>query len=362
MKKTESFVNGVILRNGIYFLDYRYSGRRKRKKVGPDKTLAELAMAKIRTQMAENKYLDIKKENNIKFVDFAEEYLNLHAKRFVKSFNISGRNNVMQLVRHFGGKCLHEITVKDVDEFKTRRLAEVTPATVNRQLACLKSMFNRAIEWERFDGKNPVCKVKMLKENNERCEYLEVDEMRRFIAACPDYFRPIAIVALNTGMRRSEILGLKWKDVNFTNSTIYIRQAKSGEGRTVRMGRVVSDALIAVRKNPKSEYIFTKKDGTRRFDLRKPFTKALENAGIDRPFRFHDLRHTCASHLAMRGYDIYGIKEYLGHKSLEMTMRYSHLSPTHQQKMASTFDEILGVKRPQVETENISIGQELQIV
>lgn len=335
--KKQSSLKGVTYKDGIYGLDYRFNGRRIREQVGTSKMLAESAMSKIRTQIAENKYLDVRKKKKVKFCDFADEYLILHAQKF-KSYKVSGLNNVTQLVRYFGGKYLHEITIKDVEGFKTQRLKEVTPATVNRQLSCLKSMFNRAIEWDMFDGKNPVCKVQFSKENNKRVEYLTDAEIQKMIEVCDDYFRPILITAINTGMRRGEILSLKWTDVNFHTDIIYIREAKSGEGRAIPMNNNVKNALMGVRKNPKSEYIFNSRKNEKRNDLRKPFARALLRAGITRHFRFHDLRHTFASHLAMKGVDLNTIRSLLGHSSLEMTMRYSHLSPDHNKRAVAVLD------------------------
>ena len=154
-----------------------------------------------------------------------------------------------------------------------------------------------------------------------------------------DYFRPILITAINTGMRRGEMLALKWNDINFHTDTIYIREAKSGEGRAIPMNSNVKNALVSIRKHPKSDFVFTTKQGERRFDLRKPFAKALKKAGIERHFRFHDLRHTFASHLAMKGVSINTIRELLGHKSMEMTMRYSHLSPDHNRRAVAVLED-----------------------
>ena len=139
------------------------------------------------------------------------------------------------------------------------------------------------------------------------------------------------IFALNTGMRRGEILGLKWRDLDIKRGVIYLHNTKNGEKRELPINEQVKTALIRVRKNPLSEYIFCKQDGSPAGDIKKSFLTAMSKSGI-KDFRFHDLRHTFASHLVMSGADLNTVRELLGHKSLQMTLRYSHLSPNHKQR------------------------------
>ncbi len=323
-----------------YFIDYWAYGKRVREKVGPSKALAQAVYHKRMVEIIENKFFGVKKQVRMKFEDFVEEYVNIHVKPNLKAYERSTVPSIKKLCSYFKGKFLHEISVKHVEQFKAIRREKVSPATVNRQLAILKSMFNRAKEWDMYQGDNPVCKVKFFQENNQRVEYLREDEIKRIIEVSEDYLRPILIVAINTGMRRGEILALKWSDIDFQTGTIYIREAKSGKGRTVPMNNNVRNALSNMPSQLGAGFIFTKRDGERRFDLRKPFDKALKNAGITRYFRFHDLRHTFASQLAMKGVSLNTIRDLLGHESLEMTMRYSHLSPEHNRGAVTVLDSI----------------------
>ena len=136
------------------------------------------------------------------------------------------------------------------------------------------------------------------------------------------------IVALNTGMRKEEILSLKWKDVDYRIRTISILDTKNGESRELPMNDIVYRILLAVKKTDRP-WVFCKKDGERYGNVRKAFEGARKRAGIV-DFRFHDLRHTFASHLVMAGVDLRTVQELLGHKSFEMTLRYAHLSPEHK--------------------------------
>ncbi|MFH1014745.1 MAG: tyrosine-type recombinase/integrase [Nitrospirota bacterium] len=322
------------LKKGNWFIDYYAYGKRKRKKIGPSKALAENVLRKLRVEIAENKYLDIKKEQKIKFEDFADEYLELHSKPNNKSWFKSDRHNVNNLKAHFSGRYLHEITPLLIEKYKVERSKEVSPATVNRNLACLKSMFNRAIEWDKAQ-ENPVRKVKLFRENNKRLRYLEREEIVKLLANCKRNLKPIVVVALNTGMRKGEILGLKWHDVDFKRGIIYLLNTKNGEKREIPMNEQVKTALIRTRKHAGSPYIFCRHDGKPYGDIKKSFFTAMKKSDIIN-FRFHDLRHTFASQLVMSGIDLNTVRELLGHKSLEMTLRYSHLSPDHKKRAVDT--------------------------
>ncbi|MBM3248483.1 MAG: hypothetical protein FJZ10_03565, partial [Candidatus Omnitrophica bacterium] len=304
-------------------------------------------------EIAENKYLDIRKEQKIKFEDFADEYLELYSKPNNKSWMKSDRHNLKSLKDFFSGKYLYEITPMLVEKFKAKRAQEVSPATVNRNLACLKSMFNRAIEWGKTKD-NPVKKVKLFRENNKRLRYLEKEEIIKLLSNCNGYLKPIVIVALNTGMRKGEILGLKWHDIDFKRGIIYLLNTKNGEKREIPINEQVKTALIRTKKHPESPYIFCKEDGNPFGNIRKSFFTALKKAGIMN-FHFHDLRHTFASHLVMSGVDLNTVRELMGHKSLEMTLRYSHLSPDHKKRAVDILSKRMDtIWTPEATSEKVS--------
>lgn len=311
-----------------YYIDYYVHGRREREKIGSSKKLAETVLKKRKIQIAEGRHLDIKKQKRIRFNEFADDYDKLHCMN-QKSYKKTHAVHMKVLRAYFGNKYLDEVTVMAVEKFKTTRMKTVSYATVNRALSCLKSLFNKAIAWDKFHGENPVSKVGMLRENNKRLRYLEKEEISRLISNCRGHIKPIVIVAVNTGMRLGEILGLKWHDIDFKRDIIYLYETKNGDKREIPMNLVVKKTLIARRKHPESAYVFYKKDGTRMIAVRKSFFTALKKSGI-KDLRFHDLRHTFASQLVMAGIDLNTVRELLGHKSLDMTLRYSHLSPDHK--------------------------------
>ncbi len=320
-----------------YFIEI-YVGRiRKRKKIGPSRVLAETVEKKWLVEKAENKFLDKKKQLNIRFEDFADEYLEVHSKVNNKSWIKSDLASIKTLKVYFAGKSLHEITPHMIDLFKQGMLKRVVKGkvlkqtSVNRKLACLKSIYNKAIAWGKFTGPNPVEQVRLFKENNQRLRFLEKEEIAKLLVNCKDHLHGIVIMALNTGMRREEILGLKWRDIDIKRSILYLHNTKNGDKKEVPLNEQVKTVLIQTRKNPQSEYIFCKEDGSRFGDIKTSFFTAIKKSGI-KDFKFHDLRHTFASHLVMSGVDLNTVRELLGHKSLQMTLRYSHLSPTHKQR------------------------------
>jgi len=321
---------GVYRKGEDWYIDYYVHGRRKREKIGPSKKLAETVLKKRKVEIAEGKFLDIKKEYKVRFEDFSDEYLEVHCKSNNKSWHKSDYFNLKSLKKYFGNKCLHEITPKDIEQYRADRIKEVSKSTVNRALNCLSSLYNRAIEWGKA-AENPMSKIKLYKVPEKRTRYLEREEIDKLLAHCCEHLKPIVIVALHTGMRKSEILGLKWHDIDIKRNTIHLYDTKNGEKREVPMNEVVQKTVIGVFKNPGSQYVFCNKDSKPYGNVRKSFFTALKKADIIN-FRFHDLRHTFASQLVMSGVDLNTVRELLGHKSIEMTLRYSHLSLDHKKR------------------------------
>jgi len=320
---------GVFKKGNNYYIDYYVRGRRRREKIGPNKRQASLVLQKRKVQIAEGKFLDLTREEKISFEDIAKEYIEVYSKPNKRSF-WRDEISVKHLSSQFEKRFIQEITPLNVEKYKQKRIKEVSPATVNREITCLKHIFNKAKEWGKIKD-NQISSVKLFKEQNARIRYLEKEEIEKLTKTCPDYIKPIVMVALNTGMRKGEILSLKWKDIDFRNRIIYILQTKNNEIRKIPMNDIIFRTLLKVRKNPKSSYIFCKKDGSPYRDIRGGFTNALKKAGI-KDFRFHDLRHTFASHLVMAGVDLKTVQELLGHKTFAMTLRYSHLSSDHKRR------------------------------
>jgi integrase len=322
---------------GRWYIDYFFNGRRVREGGFENKALADRELRRRLYLVDERKHPDVRAEKGTRFDVFAEKYVNLHS----RPNNKSSRNNDELCIKRFnsafGDRYLHQINTPMVEEYKASRAKVVAPASVNRELAVLKAMFNKAICWGDAET-NPVKPVRLFKENNQRVRYLEKEEIQKLLAHCSANLRAIVVVLLNTGMRKGELQSLQWKDIEFRNGIITVRQSKSGKSRHIPMNSVVREALISVRKHPESGYIFCGADG-QPFNFRKSFETALRRCGI-KDFRIHDLRHTFASHLVMSGVDLNTVRELLGHSSMAMTLRYTHLSPDHKARAV----EVLSAK------------------
>ncbi|MFC1808380.1 tyrosine-type recombinase/integrase, partial [Candidatus Omnitrophota bacterium] len=222
---------GIYKKKNDYYIDYYANGRRIREKIGSSKTLAENVLRKRKLAIAENRFLDVRKQHKIKLVDFIDTYLELHSKPHKRSYK-TDVCNAKHIKRFFRGKYLYEITSMLVEKFKIERAEQSSQVSANRQLALLKGIMNKGVEWGKLSS-NPITKVKLYKENNHRLRYLEKEEIEKLLRNCRGRLKPIAIVALNTGMRKGEIFSMKWKDVDFARSLINIYHTKNGEKRTV---------------------------------------------------------------------------------------------------------------------------------
>jgi len=334
----------VFKRGKTYGIDYRDpTGRRVRAAIGPDRKMAEAALAKVRVRMAEGRYLE-KVEN--------PEETSLFEMR--KRFLDWGKGNkaswprdelcLRHLCGFFGDRPLTEVSSYLVEQYKHFRLAQqVSGRTINIELACLRNLFNRAIAWG-LARDNPVKHVKFFREDNSRVRYLTREEARRLLGHCPDNIRPIVILALHTGMRKGELLGLRWDDIDFGARTIHLRHTKNGKPRDVPMTETVGRMLLDLKAEARGKALFYTAVGKKRplRDFRTAWGRALRLAGIE-DFRFHDLRHTAASQLAMAGVDMRTIQEILGHRSSAMTQRYAHLSPEHQTRAIGKLDKVMPV-------------------
>ena len=171
-------------------------------------------------------------------------------------------------------------------------------------------------------------------------EFTNIDECQRLIDCCSTHLIPIVITALNTGMRRGEILSLKWEQVDLRHGYISLDDTKSGEGRQIPMNQTLIETFSEMPRGFESKYVFSNRNGDALTDIKRSFNTALRKAEIHNA-TFHTLRHTAASHLVMNGVDLTSVKELLGHKSLSMTMRYSHLAPEHKRKAVNILDKAL---------------------
>ncbi|MGD9638714.1 MAG: tyrosine-type recombinase/integrase [Alphaproteobacteria bacterium] len=207
--------------------------------------------------------------------------------------------------------------------------------TVNKYATALNTALNIAVNELQWLENNPMNKIKKLKEPRGRVRYLSEEEKNSLLNACKESKNPhlfnVVYLALSTGARYGEIINLKWEQIDFNRKVITLYETKNGE---IRLLPLVGKSYELMREHSKvrridSDLVFPSAIKPQKpIEIRKSWLNALEKAGIE-DFRFHDLRHSTASYLAMNGATLAEIAEVLGHKTLEMVKRYSHLSEAH---------------------------------
>jgi site-specific recombinase XerD len=249
-----------------------------------------------------------------------------------------------------------------VERWKATRLKSgVTPSTVKRDLAELKAALNRAVKWG-YAPDNPAKGVTLKVDQHHRVRYLSDTERKNLLKALKerddkkrkgresgnrfrrersydlkpaiesysDYLTPMVLLAMQTGMRRSEVFSLTWENVRLKGTpqlTVLAAHAKSGKTRHIPLNKTAVEVLQTWgRQNAMSGLVFPNSAGGQLTDIKTAWGKLIKDARIS-DFRFHDLRHDFASRLVMNGVDLYRVKELLGHGSIEITQRYAHLAP-----------------------------------
>jgi len=216
--------------------------------------------------------------------------------------------------------------------------------TVNRYIAALSHAFTIAVNDWGWVEDNPLKKISKLKEPRGRVRYLSDDERERLLETCKSsnnpYLYPVVVLALSTGMRLGEIMRLTWRDVDLQRGFVLILESKNDERRKVPLVGLAQQVITEHRKAPRIDtpLLFPGKNPKKPIILRSAWETALGVAKIT-DFRFHDLRHSAASYLAMNGASLAEISEVLGHKTLQMVKRYSHLSDAHTASVVSKMNE-----------------------
>ncbi len=293
--------------------------------------------------LASGEDLNAKKNNNFTFEDLVNRYM--ESAKTLKSY-YKLKSFVKTLLIFYGkNKKVNLFTTADVEHLKKHILQEkgLSKAYFNRLFVILKIIIKKGEDWELVD-KNVLQKLKKIRLEKEisRIRFLSEDEIIK-ISKAKSYkgqSKNIVLVALFTGMRKNEILSLKWSDIDFNNKMINIKaeNSKNAVSRYIPLPEPLKEILLEIKEKSKSEYVFyNKKTLNRLYDFKKPFCYILKQANIE-DFHFHDLRHTFASYLVMAGVGIAEVQQLLGHKDIKMTMRYSNLSHKHLRNAISIFD------------------------
>jgi integrase len=347
---------GVFKRQGNWWIDFYHQGKRIRRKVGPSKKVAEMALADVQVKKAKNDFLGVCDPKKILFKDFANEYLEYSkANKAKSSYERDDTVIHKHLITVWCKQNLQRITARDIENYKLCRVEKVTASTVNRELALISNMFRKAVEWG-YLKEVPMAQMKKIKTGVQHFRYLAHEEIEKLLDACQQSPNPqlhvFVVTAINTGMRLGEITALEWKDVDFKRGMISVdnkedHHTKNYEPRTIPMNDQLSEVLARHPRRLDSPYVFARKTGEKFSKMRTSFENAVKRAGIPH-VRFHDLRHTFASHLVMGGVDIRTVQELLGHKDIRVTMRYAHLAPDHMKSAVRVLDRVREDRKEQI--------------
>lgn len=312
----------------VWWVFYSYRGRQYRQSTGTtNKKLAESVHAKIKTQIVEGNFLEKSKDQDKTFDQLADRYLEEVVP--TKSLNTQrdDRSYAKILKAEFKGLYLDEITPDLISKKKHQWKSRVGGRTINRRLSFLSAAFTEAIKvwgWCKF---NPVSCIKREKEN-KRVKFFPDDEFEKIFEELVDWVKPIVLVAKNTGLRRNNVVHLRWSQVDLREKFIVLNaeEMKNQQSLGIPLNEKSYKVFKGLADKKKSQYIFCKANGNpyTPWGVTRAFKKACINA--DYPdYRFHDLRHDFCSKLVQRGVDLYKVKELAGHKDISSTLRYAHL-------------------------------------
>jgi integrase len=284
-----------------------------------------------------------------RFAEFAEPYLT-YSKANKLSYGVEFYYVNRTLVPFFGKLRLDRINPFELERFKQKRLKDgLKKSSINREIGLLKSMLKTAVKWELTD-KNAAKEARLFKLDEPQSErVLSQEEEFKLLVACDEselryrapHLKSVILIALCTGLRRGEILRLKWADIDFDQNALIVRKSKTkfGRGRRVGLNSLLRQTLVSSFEKEHGEWVFPspkrfqKPDEAERHigDVKNAFRRAVRVSGID-PITFHQLRHTFCSRLADGGVPMPVIQDLAGHASIIMTRRYTHPSEELKQK------------------------------
>jgi integrase len=315
----------------VYWVSVYVNGRKKRERIGPNKEAAEQREREILKLRAEERFIDKDPAARMTLGELCQWYLKLPE---VKAKDSYGRDKdfLGHLKRLLGeGTKAKYITVGKIESYQSTRLFEpsprhlgenIRPATVNKEVSCLKTIFNKAIHHGKLKY-NPIDKVKKLSENNVRERVLTLQEFRVLIDACDIHIRPVVTMAYYMGMRKSEIIRLTWPEVDLKKGFIRLsaKRTKTDRPRNIPIHPEIKTILEGLPRGLHTDRVFLY-NGKPFDDMGNSFESACERARIE-DFTFHDLRHCALNNLRKAGNDYFKIMALSGHKTMSCFKRYN---------------------------------------
>ena len=309
--------------------------------------------ADVERKMRMGRYQDVRVVESITLASLLYKYLEQISTTKRPNSERRDRDSVKAILARLGKDIfLKEVTTKRLAEYRDKRIKEVSPSTIQKEFALLSHLFNVARrEWGLPVG-NPVKDVTRPKIANNRTRFLTNEEAQKLLETAKDSrnrkLYPYLLLMMHTGMRPSEAAGLKWRDVDLETQLVKLHTTKT-DMRYVPLTEKASEVLSSILPNEldKDTYVFLAPDSMKSkrvqnvpsIHFKSSFETVRAKAGME-DVRLHDLRHTAASHLLMAGVDIRTLAEILGHKTMQMVQRYTHLLNDHKLKAVERINEL----------------------
>ncbi|HEV8039080.1 MAG TPA: site-specific integrase [Bryobacteraceae bacterium] len=305
---------------GVWYVDFFANGKRVQESTGSrNKREAEKYLALRVSEVQRGVYVKLV---HVPLPELWERYF-----AYARTHKRSWERDVQMfrnLENFLGTATLTSITPLRVEEYQQHRNREVAPATVNRETALLKHMFNMAERWGLYQGTNPVRLVKFLPENNLQFQTVSEGDEQRLLESSPPYLRELILFATNTGLRCGDLLDLKWEEVDIEEKRLSLIMGKTARRLEIPLNETALAILAAKHAAMHGPHVFYNPvTGDRFYDLKAGFKAILKRAGLT-GITWHTLRHTFASRLTRSGVDLVTVKELLGHSTINTTMRYAH--------------------------------------
>lgn len=330
--------DGVYYRKdrGSWWVSYTdASGKRQRQAVvAHTRPQAVTARAALMVKAERDRVLGVKEASDISTADLLARYKR-HQKTRLRSTTFERLGGILETLTKNLPERAREISRKTVADYISTRSESVSPSTIQKEVTVLKHALRLAVEWELLNG-NPAHGVKLPKLPEGRTRYLSPTELKAALEAAPGWMRaPLALAAF-TGMRRGELLALRWMDVDLENRRVYLRETKNGSLRVLALNSLAVGVLATLPQGAPGDMVLADVDGQR---LSVYTRRVFARVGIQ-DASFHSLRHTTASWLVMQGVDLYAVGQLLGHRTPRMTQRYAHLSPHFMSKAVSMIENV----------------------
>jgi integrase len=326
--RTYKVTTGSKTRWGIDFRDPR-TGKRIRQVVGHSKAQAEKALARIQSDIINNKFGLSSQTDKQSFIEFLERYFK-HVQTVNRPETVhQDRSRIKPLTAFLESKdisAMSQITPAIITEFQTDYMSSHSRKSWNNVLGLIKTILNRAVAWDVI-AFNPLAQIKPVK-IDRTFHFFKKDEISKILATAPEPLKTGVAILVYTGMRRSELWNLRTRDIDSDSGLIHVRPfgeytTKSRKQRSIPISDELRSYLAGLKALSHSQYAYRPSIDIQW--LRKSFIRLLKELSLEGTL--HDLRHTFASTMSINGAEITAISELLGHSDIKTTMMYSHLSP-----------------------------------